>query len=111
MEQAKTKRTFTLLTLALGLFAVSPAFAGSNVCEGKVAVGTEWTTIIGDTGDFAPNGCRFRSNSPAFKKIIAKCPNGSECAVDFSLNSHAPVNGKGAVDASNFRVDHVEQAK
>jgi hypothetical protein len=58
-----------------------PAFAGSNECDGVVKVGPEWTTVVGDMGDYAPNGCRFRTNSELGRKLLAKCPDGSECQI------------------------------
>jgi len=38
-----------------------PAVAGSNGCNGKVTA-TGWATVVGNVGDYAPNGCRFRTN-------------------------------------------------
>ena len=57
------------------------AFAGSNVCYGLVKVGRGWTTVVSDYGDYAPNGCRFRTKSELGRKILAECPDGSECEI------------------------------
>ena len=47
----------------IALASYGSAFAGSNVCYGLVKVGRGWTTVVSDYGDYAPNGCRFRTIS------------------------------------------------
>jgi hypothetical protein len=77
----------TIMTAAAALLAtITAASAGSNVCEGTVQVGKEWTTIRGEFGDYAPEGCRFQTASKLGRRIIAACPNGSECQIDIPLN-------------------------
>jgi hypothetical protein len=69
--------------------AITTAHAGSNTCEGNVMVGKEWTTAKGDTGDFAPDGCRFLTSSKLGRRIIAACPDGSQCLIDVPLNKRS----------------------
>jgi hypothetical protein len=63
------------------------AQAGSNECDGVVQVGKEWTTVSGEMGDYAPNGCRFRTASKLGRRILAVCPDGSNCQIDLPLKS------------------------
>ena len=65
----------------IALASYGSAFAGSNVCYGLVKVGRGWTTVVSDYGDYAPNGCRFRTKSELGRKILAECPDGSECEI------------------------------
>ena len=53
----------TLITAFAASIAMSTAHAGSNVCQGTVQVGKEWTTVKGKSGDYAPEGCRFQTTS------------------------------------------------
>ena len=48
----------TLIT-AFAVASITAAHGGSNVCQGTVQVGKEWTTVKGEFGDYAPEGCRF----------------------------------------------------
>ena len=82
----KTKLTFTGTVIAAALLAATAtAHAGVNTCEGTVQVGKEWTMVVGDTGNYAPNGCRFPTASSLGRRILATCPNGSQCLIDVSL--------------------------
>jgi hypothetical protein len=80
----------TLMTaFAAASFAITTAHAGSNVCEGAVQVGKEWTTVKGEFGDYAPEGCRFQTASKLGRRIIAACPDGSECMIDVPLTKRS----------------------
>jgi hypothetical protein len=79
----------SLLAAAAIALLTTAANAGSNSCGGTVQVGPEWTTVKGDLGDFAPNGCRFQTASKLGRRIIAACPNGSECMIDVPLNKRS----------------------
>jgi hypothetical protein len=57
--------------------------------RGYVMIGKEWTTVKGDTGDFAPDGCRFLTSSKLGRRIIAACPDGSQCLIDVPLNKRS----------------------
>jgi len=57
--------------------------------RGYVMIGKEWTTVKGDTGDFAPDGCRFLTSSKLGRRIIAACPHGSQCLIDVPLNKRS----------------------
>ena len=76
----------TLITaFAVASIAITTAYAGSNVCQGTVQVGKEWTTVKGEFGDYAPEGCRFQTTSELGRRIIAACPDTSECMIDVPL--------------------------
>jgi len=77
-EAMMNKAAYAVL---IALASYGSAFAGSNVCYGLVKVGRGWTTVVSDYGDYAPNGCRFRTKSPLGQKILAECPDGSECEI------------------------------
>ena len=79
----------TLTAFAVASIAITAAHAGSNTCEGTVTVGKEWTTVKGDTGDMAPGGCRFQTASKLGRRIIATCPDGSQCLIDVPLNKRS----------------------
>lgn len=83
-----TTRT-AMIAAAVLLTSFTAAQAGSNTCEGTVTVGKEWTTIKGDLGDHAPEGCRFQTSSKLGRRIIAACPEGSECQIDIPLNNRS----------------------
>ena len=62
---------------------------------GKVIVGAEWTTFENtavvphpkEMARYVPsNACRFKTKSAVGKRILAKCPNGSQCTVYLSLD-------------------------
>jgi hypothetical protein len=74
------------LNLTVMLAFARPAMAGSNECEGLVKVGKEWTTVKSDLGDFAPDGCRFRTASKLGRHILAECPDGSNCTINVPLD-------------------------
>jgi hypothetical protein len=74
------------LNIIILFLLATPAMAGSNECEGRVTVGKEWTIIKGDTGDFAPDGCRFRTSSKLGHRILATCPDNSDCTVSIPLD-------------------------
>lgn len=73
-----------IMTAALALLTTA-AHAGVNTCEGTVQAGAEWTMVVGETGNYAPNGCRFATASKLGRRILAVCPNGSQCLIDVSL--------------------------
>ena len=79
----------TMIAAAVLLASITAAHAGSNACGGTLQVGPEWTTVKGDLGDFAPDGCRFLTASKLGRHIIAVCPNGSECMIDVPLNKRS----------------------
>ena len=76
--------------LNLGLMVLpllcGAAHAGSNQCEGTVKAGKPWTSIVGKTGDYAPQGCRVKTASRLGRRNIAVCPDGSECSIAFVLS-------------------------
>jgi hypothetical protein len=78
-----------LITAALVAVTITTAYAGSNVCEGTVLVGKEWTTVKGEFSDYAPDGCRFLTVSKLGRRIIAACPDGSECQIDVPLTKRS----------------------
>jgi hypothetical protein len=89
--------------LALGVVVVlSPisgaAKAGSNECDGIVQVDQEWTTVSGEIGDYAPKGCRFLTASQLGRRILAVCPDGSECQIQLPLKVW-PLTGYGLAEA------------
>ena len=89
-----------LLALAIVVVLASiPALAlvGSNECDGIVQVGEEWTTVAGEMGDYAPNGCQFRTASKLGRRILAVCPDGSECQIDLPLQSWPATAGSADV--------------
>jgi len=67
------------LVVFASMCLMESAQASANVCGGVVSVGKEWTTVKGD-GMF-DSGCRFRTNSKVGRRILATCPNESECAI------------------------------
>ena len=67
------------LVVFASMCLMESAQASANVCGGVVSVGKEWTTVKGFPV-FDP-GCRFRTNSKVGRRILATCPNGSECAI------------------------------
>ncbi|TYO66812.1 hypothetical protein FXV83_09595 [Bradyrhizobium hipponense] len=76
------------IIIALALLASTAiAQAGSNECGVVVKVGQEWTTVTGDIGDYAPDGCRFRTASKLGRRILAVCPNGADCDIYVRLGS------------------------
>jgi hypothetical protein len=86
----------TALLTALVLLAATPAWAGSTGCRGEVVVGPEWTTIEDtsisplpkDHPRYSPNPvCRFKTATPLGKRILKKCPNGTECSIELSIAS------------------------
>ena len=79
-----------MIALLLALLTTTSAHAGSNFCEGTVAVGKEWTKVVGVTGDYAPDGCRFLTASQLGRRILRACPNGSECRIEMPLNRRSP---------------------
>jgi hypothetical protein len=80
----------TLITaFVFASLAITAAHAGSNACGGIVQVGPEWTTVKGDLGDFAPDGCRFQTASKLGRRILAVCPDGSECMIDVPLGKRS----------------------
>ena len=83
-----------LLILIATVLIASPAQAAPG-CMGKVIVGAEWTTFENtavvphpkEMARYVPsNACRFKTKSAVGKRILAKCPNGSECTVYLSLD-------------------------
>jgi hypothetical protein len=81
---------FVLLVLFIWFMStIGHAHAGSNECEGTVQVGKEWTTIKGELGDYAPDGCRFLSVSRLGRRIIAVCQDGSDCQIDVPLTKRS----------------------
>jgi len=85
-----TERFILTTAFAVASFVITSAHAGSNMCGGIIEVGPYWTTVKGDLGDFAPDGCRFQTDSKLGRRIIAACPNGSECMIDVPLNKRSP---------------------
>ncbi|UPK03053.1 hypothetical protein [Bradyrhizobium sp. 170] len=85
----------TMIAAAALLASLTAAHAGSAICEGALTVGKEWTTVKGPTGDFAPDGCRFQTASKLGRRIIAVCPDGSQCQIDaaFSKRSSSTITG------------------
>jgi hypothetical protein len=79
-----TTRVLITMSAAFALLTTA-AHAGVNTCEGTVTVGPQWTTVVGETGNYAPNGCRFPTASKLGRRIIAACSNGSQCIIDVSL--------------------------
>jgi hypothetical protein len=67
-----------MLTAALALVTIAPASAGDWYCLGTVKVEKEWTTIK-DTS------CRFKTDSKVGRKILAICPNGTECEIQMGI--------------------------
>ena len=67
-----------LLTLA------APVHAGDRLCQGKIVVSKEWTTVDED-------GCRFKTNSKIGRQILAVCPDGSTCSFDLSTKVDRPM--------------------
>jgi hypothetical protein len=83
-----------LAAAALTLALICHAHAGDTSCRGTVVVGPEWTTVEDeatvplpkDHPRYAPNSiCRFKTESPLGKRILAKCPNGSQCEISLSI--------------------------
>jgi hypothetical protein len=85
-----TKLKQTMIAVAVLLASITAAHAGSNTCEGTVTVGKDWTTVKGDVGDYAPDGCRFLTASKLGRRILAACPDGTaDCAIDVPLNKRS----------------------
>jgi hypothetical protein len=78
----KCKLVFAALAL---LMTSGAANAGSHECEATIKVGEEWTTIIGDTGSYVPNGCQFKTASKLGRRILKVCPDKSECVIYLPL--------------------------
>ena len=78
-----------ITAFAVASIAITTAHAGSNVCQGTVQVGKEWTTVKGKFGDYAPDGCRFQTTSELGRRIIAACPDTSECMIDVPLTKRS----------------------
>jgi predicted small secreted protein len=72
-----------MIAAAVLLSSFTAAHAGSNTCEGTVAVGKEWTTLKSDTDAL---GCRFQTASNLGRRILAICPDGSPCMISIPLN-------------------------
>jgi hypothetical protein len=90
--------TKTLLAAAALLALASPAFAGSNACNGEVSADKDWVyvtdyineigarydaatkTVLTYQGPVQP--CRAKVGSPIARRILAKCPIGSECQIE-----------------------------
>jgi hypothetical protein len=70
-----------LLALAFILLA-SPAMAGSNECDGAIALNDKWLAIIDIDGQTT---CQAKRNSPAAKRILATCPQYSHCLIELPL--------------------------
>jgi hypothetical protein len=69
------------IILAAALLTLSaPAHAGDRLCQGKIVVSKEWTTVDED-------GCRFKTNSKIGRQILAVCPDGSICSFDSELST------------------------
>ena len=54
-----THKLFALVSMCFLCCSATSALAGSNVCSGVVHVGEEYTTVIGEAGDFAPDDAAF----------------------------------------------------
>ena len=52
--------------------------------------------MVGHMGDYAPNGCRFKTASKMGQTVLATCPDGSECQIDLPLRIW-PVDTPGVV--------------
>jgi hypothetical protein len=89
-----------LLTAAALALLTTAAHAGLNLCEGTVRVGKEWTTVKGPNDD-----CRFKTASPVGRRILAACPDGSECQIDL------PLSARSGIITSVTSVRQQEQAK
>jgi hypothetical protein len=85
-----------LLTAAALLALTSAAPAGSTTCQGEVVVGSEWTTVEDESTVplpkdhprySPPDVCRFQTTSALGKRILAKCPAGSTCLLDLSIEN------------------------
>jgi hypothetical protein len=83
-----------LLILIATVLIASPAQAAPG-CMGKIIMGAEWTTFENpavvphpkETTRYVPSlACRFKTKSAIGKRILAKCPNGSQCTVYLSLD-------------------------
>jgi hypothetical protein len=57
-----------------------------------VQVDKEWTVVSSDIGDYAPNGCRFRTASKLGRRILAVCPDASECSIQLPVKSWPATN-------------------
>jgi hypothetical protein len=82
-------RISLITAFAVASIAITTAHAGSNVCQGTAQVGKQWTTVKGDLGDYAPDGCRFQTTSKLGRRIIAACPDTSECMIDVPLTKRS----------------------
>ena len=101
-----------ITAFAVASIAITTAHAGSNVCQGTVQVGKEWTTVKGKFGDYAPDGCRFQTTSELGRRIIAACPDTSECMIDVPLDEkiehhHQYYQRREAAAAERFPVTHM----
>ena len=90
--------TKTLLAAAALVALASPAFAGSNSCRGEVTADKDWVYVtdhvneIGGRYDPAtgkslvfqgpPQPCKAKPNSAIGRRILAKCPVGTECWIE-----------------------------
>ena len=81
-----------LLILIATVLIASPAQAAPG-CMGKVIVGAEWTTFENtavvphpkEMARYVPsNACLFKTKSAVGQRILAKCPNGTQCTVYLS---------------------------
>jgi hypothetical protein len=75
------------LTAALLALTASTAFAGDTTCSGTIVVGPEWTAVQELPTDY-PMNCRFKTASELGKRILRKCPNGSQCELHLSTANH-----------------------
>ena len=74
---------FTLLTTTSYAGAYD---ADTEICKGTVNVGSQWTTVIDETGSYNP--CRFSTTSKLGHRILTVCPNRSRCIIDASTTGH-----------------------
>ena len=94
-----------MMTAAALALLTATAHAGSNTCEGTIQIGDEWTTVKSNVGDYSPDGCRFKTKSKLGRRILAICPNNSECMISImpldnrspTLTSISSVNDQGAM--------------
>jgi hypothetical protein len=102
-------KKFLMLCAIISVALSSGAIAGSNECDGTIKVGEEWTTITGEIGDYAPNGCRFKTKSKMGRRILKTCPDKSECVISFplgvNLDKGAPAPEASTCDVARYGAD------